>query len=115
MEAQDAKRIASIVLTDIAIMQGVQSGMLGLTPLVGKTLFTAGETTAKMLSESLSVEGIAFAVWDIKEGVANIKGADHATAYRDAAEKIDKSTSQYQEIVEQIDEMCFGATSPQAQ
>lgn len=114
MAAHFAKGIARVILADMAVAQGIASGMSGLTPLLGKALFTAGETTAKVLSRSMALVGIVFALWDIKEGVADIKGSEHATAYRDAAEKIDESTSQYQEMLGQINEMFFSAASPQA-
>lgn len=114
MAAHFAKGIARVILADMAVAQGIASGMPGLTLLLGKTVVTVGETTAKVLSRSMALVGIVFALWDIKEGVADIKGSEHATAYRDAAEKIDKSTSQYQEMLKQINEMFFSAASPQA-
>lgn len=114
MAAQFANGIARVILADVAAMQGIASGMSGLTPLLGKTLITTGETTAKVFLRSMALVGIAFALWDIKEGVADIKGSEHAIAYRDAAEKIDKRTSQYQEMLGQINEMFFSAASPQS-
>ena len=115
MAGQFAEGIARLILADIAYTQGIPSGMSGLTTFLGRSLLiTSGETVAKVISGSLAILGIAFAIWDIKEGVSDIKGSKHATAYRDAAEKIDKSTSQYQEILEQINEMFLSATSPQA-
>ena len=115
MAEQFAEGIARLILADIASTQGFASGMSGLTTFLGKSfLITSAGTVAKVISGSLAILNIAFAVWDIKEGVSDMQGSEHATAYRDAAEKIDKSTSQYQETLEQINEMFFSATSPQA-
>lgn len=114
MAGQFAEGIARLILADIAYTQGIPTGRSGLTTFLGRSLITSGVTVAKVISERLAILGIAFAIWDIKEGVSDIKGSKHATAYRDAAEKIDKSTSQYQEILKQINEMFSSATSPQA-
>ena len=111
MAEQFAEGIARLILADIATTQGFASGMSGLTTSL---LITNAATVGKVISGSLAILNIAFAVWDIKEGVSDIQGSEHATAYRDAAEKIDKSTSQYQETLKQINEMFFSATSPQA-
>ena len=114
MAGQFAEGIARLILADIAYTQGIPTGMSGLTTFLGRSLLISGETVAKVISERLAILGIVFAIWDIKEGVSDIKGSKHATAYRDAAEKIDKSTSQYQEILKQINEMFSSATSAQA-
>lgn len=102
-----AKGITRFILADVAA-QGASTGLSGLT-LFGKT-FIAGKGVGKVLCKSMSVFNIISGLWQIRDGVSDINASKHATAYRDAAEKIDESTNQYQEVLQEIARM-FGVTS----
>lgn len=50
---------------------------------------TAGTTAAKLVAGAGGVAGIAFGIWDVVEGAAEIDGSKHAEAHRKAADEID--------------------------
>ena len=51
--------------------------------IAGKTIVTAGTTTAKALSSSLAGIGIFFGIWDVAEGAKKIKnGSQLAQEFR---------------------------------
>ena len=91
--ARFAKSVADFIAADAYAMQGIAIGMAapglsGGIQVFGKTLFLAGSTSAKILSSSFAVLGIATGIWDIIDGVKDINGSAHATAYRDSAKQI---------------------------
>ena len=54
------------------------------------------------MSSSLAVLGIFTGIWDIADGVGDIKGSDHAMAYMNSAKTIDDGTKNYKEFLATI-------------
>jgi hypothetical protein len=55
--------------------------------------------TAKIFSGTLAAVGIVFSIFDIFAGVKDIKGSEHATAYRKAAAQVDEETNKLKDFL----------------
>ena len=62
--------------------------------IAGKTVVTAGTTTAKALSGSLAGVGIFFGIWDVAAGAMNIKnGSELAQEFRKSSESLKEESA----------------------
>ena len=100
-QAKFAQTVAEFIQADFYAIKGIAVGMVSpriTIPIFGKALVTAGSTTAKVLSGTFAVYGIAFGIWDVVGGVDYIDGSDHSKAYREAATNILKYIGVYDEF-----------------
>ena len=62
--------------------------------IAGKTIVTAGTTTAKALSGSLAGDGIFFGIWDVAAGAMQIKnGSELAQEFRKSSESLKEESA----------------------
>jgi len=92
-----AIRILEFIEADVHVLRGIAAGTAApgfdnsWSRRLGLTVKT-GTTTAKVMSATMSFFSIAFGVWDIIEGAKDINGSQHAKAYRQCREELDKVT-----------------------
>ena len=84
-------------------MQGIAIGTAapGLS-IFGRTLIVAGSSTAKILSGVFGIAGIGFGIWDIVEGVNDIKGSDTADEMKKSAREMEEITNHYEELTARL-------------
>ena len=98
-----ARMVANIIKADISLMRGVAVNMAAPGfGMFGRALFLAGSSTAKIISSVFSVLGIGFGIWDIVDGAKDIRGSEHARAYRKAADELEQQTASYKTLLEKI-------------
>ena len=96
---KEAKRIKALVNFIQADYYVVKEARIGLAtqaaapgvkiPILGKTIVAAGTTSAKVLSGSLAVFGIAFGIWDVIGGAKKIaNGSQLAEEFRKSSENL---------------------------
>lgn len=97
-KAQDIKSLVKVIKFDFYKLTKATHALNAAAPqvkipIVGKTLITAGSTSAKVLSSSMAVLGIGFGAWDIADGVKKIKeGSELGRELRKSAREFDKET-----------------------
>ena len=111
--AKHAKEIRSVVdfiQADYYALNGARVGLAtqAAAPevaILGKTIVAAGTTSAKVLSGSMAVFGIAFGIWDIVGSAKKISnGSELAREFRKSSQDLKKESAKliklYQELTQ---------------
>ena len=98
-EARQMKALVNFFQADYAVTEEARIGLATQTAtpglkIAGKTIVTAGTTTAKALSGTLAGIGIALGIWDVVHGAKKIKkGSELAADFRKSSESLKEESA----------------------
>ncbi|KAL9968187.1 hypothetical protein ACROYT_G026530 [Oculina patagonica] len=109
-QAKQIKALVDFIQADYYALNGARIGLSthaaapGFTiPILGKTLVAAGTTTAKVLSGSMAIVGVAFGIWDIVGGAKKIaNGSELADEFRKSAKDLKAETDKLIELYKEL-------------
>ena len=109
-QAKQIKALVDFIQADYYALNGARIGLAteaaapGLTiPLLGKTLIAAGTTSAKVLSSSLAVFGVAFGIWDVVGGAKKIKnGSELAKEFRKSSKDLQSESAKLIKLYKEL-------------
>ena len=109
-QAKQIKALVDFIQADYYALNGARIGLAteaaapGLAvPILGKTLVAAGTTSAKVLSSSMAVFGIAFGIWDIVGGAKKIKnGSDLAKEFRKSSKDLKSESAKLIKLYKEL-------------
>lgn len=109
-QAKQIKALVDFIQADYYALNGARIGLAthaaapGFTiPILGKTLVAAGTTSAKVLSGSMAVLGVAFGIWDIVGGAKKIaNGSELAKEFRKSSEDLKSESAKLIELYKEL-------------
>ena len=111
-QVKEITKLVEFIQADYYALSGARIGLAteaaapGLSvPLLGKTIISAGTTSAKVLSGSFAVVGVAFGIWDIV-GSANEmnNGSDLAKEFRKTSKDLEEESGKLIKLYEELTE-----------
>ena len=109
-QAKQIKALVGFIQPDYYALNGARIGLAteaaepgSIVPILGKTLVAAGTTSAKVLSSSLAVFGIAFGIWDIVGGAKKIKnGSELAKDFRKSSKDLQSESAKLIKLYKEL-------------
>ena len=109
-QAKEIKALVNFIQADYYALNGARIGLAthaaapGVTiPVLGKTLVAAGTTSAKVLSSSMAIVGVAFGIWDIVGGAKKIaKGSELADEFRKTSKNLEEESSKLIKLYKEL-------------
>ena len=109
-QAKQIKALVDFIQADYYALNGARIGLAteaaapGITiPLLGKVVVSAGTTSAKVLSSSLAVFGIAFGIWDVVGGAKKIKnGSELAKEFRKSSKDLQSESAKLIKLYKEL-------------
>lgn len=109
-QAKEIQALVNFIQADYYALNGARIGLAthaaapGVTiPVLGKTLVAAGTTSAKVLSSSMAIVGVAFGIWDIVGGAKKIaKGSELADEFRKTSKNLEEESSKLIKLYKEL-------------